>query len=370
VQSVVVKWRLLSRFLFISVGLYFVSFILAKRPIAALWRLSGEVRYFDRLDRATPFAIFDYMIVVATGTLLVGAAARRMTSTRPDPAEVTWLVLLSAITLGSGARSRLYVIFIGWLLIQYSPHIATRRGLNRAFAVAAAALVVLMSLVAAGSISELRSRTTSTRSDSTLATGIRGLDVIGSSEVLFANGARPGMLRGQSYLELPALLLPRKIVGPTKANPAADELMRSTVNPVAGLAAPLWIESTLNFGSNGTLVFGSMYAWIATRSLCFCRRARGRFGLAVSLMGPVWVLVGYLVLSRLTIFQLLVTVGALLGGAVLASRTLTLGGSIQHHTAVRGPHVPTAHLGGHLDLHVGPSASWGGLPHANDTGGS
>jgi hypothetical protein len=43
------------------------EFVLAQRPLPALWRLSGDIRYFDNPDQATGIGVLDYMTTVSTG---------------------------------------------------------------------------------------------------------------------------------------------------------------------------------------------------------------------------------------------------------------------------------------------------------------
>jgi hypothetical protein len=302
--------------------LYAMSFVLAGRGASALWKLGGSVAYYEQTDAATRVAVLDFMPTIATVVLLVTATVRRRQRSLPTWVEVFWLIVLSVLALGSGVRARLYLLVLGWLMVQFGPVLAnaTRSAVKKGAVIMGAAVVVGGGLWVAGPISQLRSGQ-AVGSESPFDVAIQGLDVVSTGEALFARGAESGMLKGKSYSEIPALLLPRRLVGETKPNPAADVLMRELVDAGAGYAGPLWLESALNFGSVSVVLFGAAYSWVFVRILQV-RRPRSRFITSVQLLGPVWVLASYIVLSHLTILHLIATIGAMLVGVAVAAASL------------------------------------------------
>jgi hypothetical protein len=316
-----VNWSKVSLCIAGAMALYFVSFLLAQRPLAALWRLSGEIRYFDNPDQATGIGVLDYMTTVSTGILLVAAAVRRRDHALPTMTEVGWLLLLTVITLGSGSRGRLYLVVVGWLLIQTRPVFTRASAVGRAWLTVAGAALVILALSLAGTISVLRTRGAEGLEGTSVELAIRGFDVIGSGELLAMRGGTPGMLNGRSYTEFPKLLIPRRYVGAEKITPSADALFRDRIDANAGFSAPFWFEPMLNFGKTGVFLFSAAFSCVAVTLLRRSSdRVGNRFAACVHRLGPVWVLLGYLSLSRVTSLQLLLTVGSMVGGVYVGSR--------------------------------------------------
>lgn len=315
-----VNWQRVSLYIGAAVGLYLVSFLVARRPLAALWRVSGRVTYAANVDQSTAFGILDVMTVAGVTVLLVATAARRMRRYLPTRAEVVWLVLLGILTLGSGVRARLYFLGLGWLILQFGPLMAVgRSGVKKTMLIVSVAAVAVVGLSVAGSLSESRARVNLHASTTRVA--IQGTDVIGPAEILFERDGAPGMLAGQSYKELPRELLPKRVVGKDKPAPAADLQMRR-LDRTAGYSAPLWIEAVLNYGAKGALAFGFAYGAAATWLRRRMRADPHRLARTFALLGPVWVLVDYMVLSRLTALQLISTGGMILFGGWLVARCL------------------------------------------------
>jgi hypothetical protein len=316
-----VDWPKVSTYIAGAMALYLVSFVLAQRPLAALWRLSGDIRYFDNPDQATGIGVLDYMTTVSTGILLVAAAVRRRDRTLPTMTEVGWLLLLTVITLGSGSRGRLYLVVVGWLLIQARPMFTRASAVGRALLTIAGAGLIILALSLAGTISVLRTRGAEGLKGTSAELAIRGFDVIGSGELLAMRGGTPGMLNGRSYTEFPKLLIPRRYAGADKITPSADALFRDRIDPNAGFSAPFWFEPMLNFGKTGVFLFCAAFSWLAVNLLRRSPdRVANRFAACVHRVGPVWVLLGYLALSRVTSLQLLLTVGSMVGGVYVGSR--------------------------------------------------
>ncbi len=316
-----VDWSKVSTCIALALGLYFLSFVLAQRPLAALWRLSGSVRYFDNPDQATGLGVLEYTTTVATGILLVAAAVRRRDHSHPTVTEVAWLLILTVLALGSGARGRLYLVALGWLLIQFRPIFTRATTARRIGLILAGPAFIIVALSLAGTISVLRTRGADARGGTPVETAIRGLDVVGSAELLVMRGGSAGMLDGRSYTEFPKLLVPRRYAGESKITPSADALFRDRLDPNAGFSAPFWFEPFLNFGKAGVLVFSTAAGWLAVTLLRWSASRMGnRFAACVHRLGPVWVLLAYLALSRLTSLQLVLTVGSMVGGVYVASR--------------------------------------------------
>jgi len=317
-----VRWRVVSVVIVGCLLLYAVSFFLAGRSASALWKLGGSVAYYERTDAGTRIAVLDFMPTVATVVLLVAATVRRTRRSYPAGVETFWLTVLSLLALGSGVRARLYLLVLGWLMVQFAPVLShpVRAGVKRAAVVLGGLCVAVAAIWVAGPISQLRSGQVA-NSQAPIEVAVQGLDVVSTGEALFARGAEPGMLRGKSYTEIPTLLLPRRVVGEAKPNPAADVLMREVVDARAGYAAPLWFESALNFGATGVVLFGTAYSWLFG-SILQLRRPNSRFLSAMQLLGPVWVLASYIVLSHLTMLHLIATMGSILVGVAVAARSL------------------------------------------------
>lgn len=315
-----VNWPKVSTCIAGAMGLYLVSFVLAQRPLAALWRLSGDITYFDNPDQATGIGVLDYMTTVSTGILLTAAAVRRRDHASPTFTEVGWLLLLTVITLGSGSRGRLYLVVVGWLLIQVRPTFTRASAVGRAALTFLGAGAIIMALSLAGTISVLRTRGAENLQGTSVELAIRGFDVIGSGELLAMRGGTPGILGGRSYTEFPQLLIPRRYAGAEKITPSADELFRDRIDPNAGFSAPYWFEPMLNFGKAGVFLFTAGLSWLAVTLLRRSPdRVGSRFAACVHRLGPVWVLLGYLALSRVTSLQLLLTVGSMIGGVYVGS---------------------------------------------------
>ena len=74
---------------------------------------------------------------------------------------------------------------------------------------------------------------------------------------------QPGLLLGESYLQLPMLFLPKVIMG-GKALPAMVSLIQAVTLPGTGAAVPLWAEADVNFGLIGLLGFGVILGWVVS----------------------------------------------------------------------------------------------------------
>lgn len=329
-----VQWSRLSRYLTLTLCLYLLSFVIARRGFSALWKLTGEVAYYENTDAATRIAVLDFMPMVAIATLLAATTVRRRTSAVPRLTELFWLGVLAVLATGSGVRARLYLLVIGWLLIQFGPVLRSgASSVGRRTAVRLGGIVVVVvALWIAGEISQLRSRYVVKGQPSPLHIAVTGIDVVGTGEVLFDRGARAGILGGESYRQLPALLVPRRISGQEKPNPASDVLMRELLDESAGFAAPLWLEGALNYGQFGVIAFGVLYGFAGARALTVAEGTRKRSYTAIAYVGPVWLFASYICLSHLTLLHSISVVGAVACGAYLASRviTWTRTGSAEH----------------------------------------
>ena len=75
----------------------------------------------------------------------------------------------------------------------------------------------------------------------------------------------PGLLLGESYLQLPRLFVPQVITG-NKPLPAMSLIIQAVTVPGTGAAVPLWAEADANFGLIGLLGFGAILGWVVSRS--------------------------------------------------------------------------------------------------------
>ena len=76
---------------------------------------------------------------------------------------------------------------------------------------------------------------------------------------------QPGLLLGESYLQLPRLFVPQFITG-NKPLPAMVLMIQAATIPGTGAAVPLWAEADANFGLIGLLGFGAILGWVVSRS--------------------------------------------------------------------------------------------------------
>ncbi len=76
---------------------------------------------------------------------------------------------------------------------------------------------------------------------------------------------QPGLLLGESYLQLPRLLVPQFIMG-SKPLPAMVLMIQAATIPGTGAAVPLWAEADVNFGLIGLVGFGAILGWVVSRS--------------------------------------------------------------------------------------------------------
>lgn len=317
-----IDWGRCSVALGLMVGLFLFSFLIARRPLSALWRLGGDVRYFDNVDQATGLGVLDYATTVASGVLLVATAARRDRSAKPARAEVLWLLVLCVLALGTGARGRVYLLTLGWFVLQFKPTIADRfaAASHKIVVATAATLFALVMALGAVWISDLRSRGQGVPQGSVVGRAVANLDVVSSAELLMMRGAVPGMLHGESYRQLPSLAVPRRLAGESKSNPAADDVVRRLLDQAAGFSAPLWFESVLNYGGGGVFVFSILLGSVCVILLVKAHGMKAPLGTPVLALGPVWLLVAYLSMSRLTLLQFGLTTGSVVLGAFLAVR--------------------------------------------------
>jgi hypothetical protein len=188
-----------------------------------------------------------------------------------------------------------------------------------------AGLVLIAAVIAtAQTVSVLRTRGIGLVQGSLMDRAMVDFDVVGTGELMFLSGATSGMLRGKSYTELPTLFLPRRVIGDAKpSHIAADAVMRDYTQSNAGLAAPLWLEPALNFGRTGVFVYMLLFSACV---VWFLRRGHWshmwQFGGTVALLGPLWIAVIYLIFSRLTTYQMLLTLGTAFLGCYAASKCI------------------------------------------------
>ncbi len=76
---------------------------------------------------------------------------------------------------------------------------------------------------------------------------------------------QPGLLLGESYLQLPRLFVPEAITG-HKPLPAMTLMIQAVTVPGTGAAVPLWAEADVNFGLIGLLGFGAILGWVVSCS--------------------------------------------------------------------------------------------------------
>ncbi len=314
-----IDWRAVTALFGTALAALLLSFRLADRPVTALWRLGGDIIYAQNVDDTQALSVLDLAPIAAIGVLLVAAAVRRRERSRPSALEIALLGLLMILLLGEGNRFRLYLLVFGWLLIQFGPLLGHREGRATRVVVAAAICVPLLvfSSFLTVQIAALRSAQDAPPASELIHTTVDSLDVVGTAEVLFQR-TRPGELAGESYTQLPQLFLPRRFA-PDKQSPVADDLVRTQLIESSGFSAPLWIEPVLNFGTTGALVFGLLYALAAVLSLQWLVLSPRTVPSALALLGPVWLMLSYQLLSRLTAFGLLTTFASFAGGAVLCA---------------------------------------------------
>lgn len=304
------------------VGSYLVSFAMTGRPLAAMWLLSGDYIYSGVKQTRVGFAFLDLAPVACVALVLATTAFRREQRASPPLSELAILLVTLVLVLGSGVRSWVYMLGFGWLVIQFRLGFIRR---TRRRKVALGALLVAFTLAAffaVGYIGVLRSGQSAGDHDIVQAS-IMSIDVIGTQERLGALGVQPGSLNGRSYTELPRLFLPRKITGQQSKVSAAQQVINGYLDPRAGYSAPLWFEAALNAGLVMLFVMMVVLAALAVSLQIRAAAARSPVARLVPLCGPAIMLAIYLFLSRLILFQTLVTLGSLFAGAWIATRCVT-----------------------------------------------
>jgi len=325
---------------------FLASFVVAGRPFGSLWVLSGEYFYSQSVNTRTSFGPLELVPTAAVIFVIALAALRRGYRRGPTVMELIGLVLTALVTLGSGSRSRFILLMLGWVFAQFLPSSAggvrTRRTLaGRPVAVLMCGLALAGAFLGLGVIANARANAPhATTSRNSLTVAVDSLDVVGSSELLVARGAKLGSLRGRTYTELPGQFIPRAISGGQKQKATALQLVDDYLDPRVGYSAPYWMESALNFGRTGTFVFCLLLAAALARVQRAALCSRRRLAQVYCRAGSVALLLSYELLSRLSTEQLLYTGGSFLAGAWLASRTVpgdTVGATLHPSSAYHHP---------------------------------
>jgi hypothetical protein len=327
---------------------FLASFIVAGRPFASIWLLSGEYFYSQSLDTKTAFGPLELAPGVAVIFVIALAGLRRRHRRWPTVVEVVALLLTMLATLGSGTRSRSILLMLGWVFVQFLPTSAAgsapdeRSRPPRPMALALCGLALTGAFVGLGLIASWRTPSRgATQSYGVLNQAVDSLDVVGSEELLLARGARLGSLHGRSYTELPGQFMPRAVSGDVqKQKPASVRMTDDYLDPRVGFSAPYWMESALNFGRSGVLIFCFVFAAVLVRVQLGALSSGRRLAQVCNRAGPVMLLVWYTLLSRLSTEQFLYTTGSFLVGAWLASRAVAAPGAFRARSAAI-PDVPT-----------------------------
>lgn len=306
-----IRWHIVAVSVFGALALYVLAFLVADRPLASMWRLGGEFLYGVESGTETAPLYLEFALLSAVSVLLVATAARRARLRNPRPLEVVLLSVLSLTLLGRGARNWLYLLVLGWVILQVIPYLHPER--NRA------RTAVVMALLCLGLIGGVGYATTvlaqvrvgqSAEGLDPIREAVRSVDVIGSTEVLLQRLGSDTILGGESYRELPFLFVPRRLY-PDKPHPSADSLMRSYLGETSGYSSPWWMEPALNYGLIGALAGSALYAWLIGALLLLLLRARRpSLRMTPTLVGPLLPIFNYQLMARLTTFQLVITAGA------------------------------------------------------------
>lgn len=327
---------------------FLASFIVAGRPFASIWLLSGEYFYSQSLDTKTAFGPLELAPGVAVIFVIALAGLRRRHRRWPTGVEVVALVLTMLATLGSGTRSRSILLLLGWTFVQFLPVPAAgtapneRGRLRRPMAMVLCGLALAGAFIGLGLIANWRTPSRgATHSYGVLNQAVDSLDVVGSEELLVARGAQLGGLHGRSYTELPDQFMPRAISGDIqKQKPASVQVTDDFLDPRVGFSAPYWMESALNFGRSGVMIFCFVFAAVLVRVQLGALSSGRRLAQVCNRAGPVMLLVWYTLLSRLSTEQFLYTIGSFLLGAWLASRAVAAAGAFQPHPVSSVPVPP------------------------------
>jgi hypothetical protein len=140
---------------------------------------------------------------------------------------------------------------------------------------------------------------------------------------------QPGLLLGESYLQLPRLFVPQAIMA-GKPLPAMSLLIQAVIVPGTGAAVPMWAEADANFGLIGLLGFGAILGWIVSRS---DTADRGRMETATIAAATGAVLAS--VLSRSLMFFALYEFAAIVYPIWMLSRSRPVHGSLGSFPASR-----------------------------------
>ncbi|MEX5710332.1 hypothetical protein AB1484_18980 [Parafrankia sp. FMc6] len=319
VEPPVVSGRRLLLAFGLLMAVYFVSFVIAGRPLAAGWLLSGEYTYSSSIDTGVSFGFLDLAPTACVALVLAVTAQRCVRLARPTRAELVVLVMTLLVVVGSGVRFRVFLLGFGWLLIQLRLGSGTRAVGQRIRLVILLVVVAGASFYGLGYLGIARSDH-SGRYHEVAKSSVVSLDVIGIQERLVARGAQPGVLGGGSYLELPGQFVPRRLTGGNKDLPAAQQVVGDYLDPRSGFSAPCWFEAALNGGLGAVFGMSAVLGLLLVRLQIKATETRSSMVRLVHLVGPAFMLINYQLFSRLLLFQMLITVGSLLVGGWLATR--------------------------------------------------
>lgn len=321
-QVAAVNWSAAVLAACATFGVYIASYVVRGLPPGAIWRLGGEFLYSEAGGTA---GLFELLPIVLLGLVLGLVAARRSVTQRVPTAEIVLVTATAVLLLGLGVRYRLVLLLGGWFLLQFwTPRSSRRRLRSKVMRTSLSAFAAAFAVVGLGLIARSREGALAGDYASLAAYTLRNLDVISSMELISARGASAGMLEGQSYREMPGLLIPSGLPGAGEGDlPAAQQVVNSYLDPAPGFSAPQWFEAYLNFGA-----VGAFFAACVMAIVLVAVNRRGRAGGAglwplVGLLGPAVVLIEYQLLSRLLILQTISTTVAIAAGLWLASRCLT-----------------------------------------------
>ena len=283
----VVPWRALA-----VCALLFALYVSSLPSPSSLWRLTGASGNDMYGKSQGSFLSLSLLMLTVLG---ISYLARR----QPLSGIGTALYLaLLVVTLGSAQRY-LFITLIASFLILRHPLRRIPSSLTQLLVLllVGGAAVWLVGFGGIGQLSILRSGQATTSASLSTQETLRSLDVMGSAEFLLEAGARPGQLRGSSYVALLREFVPRALLG-SRSTPPDVQLEQNELGPT-GSSAPLWIEGVLNFGALGDLLSMAVVAAAWGLLLQKAVRSRGRLAGTAAGVGPVWVLFAYQALSRI-----------------------------------------------------------------------
>jgi hypothetical protein len=288
-------------------ALLLALYVISLPSPSSLWRLTGASG--DDMYGKSQGSFLSLSLIMLT---MIGISYLARRQPLSGIGIALYLALL-VVTLGSAQRYLFITLIVSYLILRH-PLRQVPSSLTQLLVLllVGGAAVWLVGFAGIGQLSILRSGQPASSPSLRTQETLRALDVMGSAEFLLEAGARPGQLRGSSYVALLREFVPRALLG-SRSTPPAVQLEQNELGRT-GSSAPLWIEGVLNFGVLGALlsmvIVAAAWGLFWQKAVC----ARGRLGRSAAAIGPVWVLFAYQALSRILMIAAIELVASIVIG--------------------------------------------------------